>query len=608
MNPLRLSLTASLLAVLLVGCSTPTSRAPTSAATPAERQQDAIAALLDEASRAQPIRAAELRTEAARKLIDANQRDQAIAILERIDTALLPPILRFDIATLKAGTALERQDSGQALRYLAEMPSSEPLPTAQAIELGELRAQAYQQQQDSTGELRELIKVAQLRQEPAMRQALHERIWALLGALPTDGLQRLASAGEASYYEQGWYELAINLRTSTDLAEQYSNLDAWRTLWQSHPALQQPPKAVAALFDSSIMPTRRIGLLLPQSGSLAKAASAISDGFMAAYYQAQREGRPVPEIQLLDSTLVNTPEQLLNLTRTMQLELIIGPLDKNYVNQLALTDTLPVPVLALNNSNIQAPGNLYQLGLAAEDEAEAAALRAWQDGNRRMLMMIPETDWGSRVGQAFVRKFESLGGQVVGAVTFAEQAGLADRVASLLNIDDNEARTKRVQQAIGNRIQSELQPRNDADALFLSALPVDARQIKPLLAFNYAADLPVYATSHLYNGSPNSLSDIDLNGILFCDLPWVIGPPSTLKLAMSQQREDTDTRFGRLYALGADAFTVHPYLEQLRASPLTRISGETGQLYLTEGSRIARDLPWARFDNGVPSLLTPASN
>ncbi|UTW14106.1 penicillin-binding protein activator [Marinobacterium rhizophilum] len=607
-NPLRLSLTASLLALLLVGCSTPTSRAPAPAATAIEREQNSIAALLEDASRAQPIRAAELRAQAARKLIAIDQRDQAIAMLERIDTALLPPILRFDIAKLKAGTALERQDSGQALRYLAEMPSSDPLPTAQAIELGELRAEAYQQQQDNPGELRELIKVAQLRQDPELRQALHERIWALLGELPSASLNRLISAGEASYYEQGWYELATSLRNSTDLASQYSRLNAWRTLWQSHPALQLPPQAVATLFDSGTLPSRRIGLLLPQSGPLAKAASAISDGFMAAYYQAQREGQPVPEIQLLDSTQVSTPEQLLNLTRTLQLDLVIGPLDKNYVNQLALADTLPVPILALNNSNIQAPDNLYQLGLAAEDEAEAAALRAWQDGNRRMLMMIPETDWGSRVGQAFVHKFESLGGQIVGAVTFAEQAGLADQVVSLLNIDLSEARTRRVRQVVGNRVQAERQPRNDADALFLSALPIDARQIKPLLAFNYADELPVYATSHLYNGSPNSLSDIDLNGIQFCDLPWVIGPPSTLKLAMSQQRDDTDTRFGRLYALGADAFTLHPYLEQLRASPQARISGETGQLYLTAGSRIARDLPWARFDNGVPRLLTPTSN
>lgn len=604
MNPLRLSLTASLLALVLVGCSSPTHRTTAPAATAAERQQNDIAALLDEASRAQPIRSAELRAEAARRLIDLNQRDEAIAILERVDTALLPPILRFDIAKLKAGTALERQDSRQALLYLAEMPSSEPLPTAQAIELGELRAEAYQQQQDRSGELRELIKVAQLRQNPALRQALHERIWALLGELPAAGLQSLLDAGTASYYEQGWYELASSLRTSTDLAQQYDSLNQWRTLWQSHPALQLPPQAVATLFDASISATRRIGLLLPQSGPLAKAAGAISDGFMAAYYQAQRDGQPVPDVQLLDSTQVSTPEQLFNLVRTMQLDLVIGPLDKSYVATIASSPSLPVPVLALNNADASAPDNFYQLGLAAEDEAEAAAQRAWQDGRRRMLVMIPETDWGARIGRAFTRHYESLGGQVVGAITFAAQADLAGQVAALLNTDRSEARARQVRQIIGNRIEFQQQPRTDADALFLSALPEDARQIKPLLAFNYAASLPVYATSHLYNGNPNSISDIDLNGIRFCDLPWVLGQPSTLKLAMSQQRDDTDTRFGRLYALGADAFSLHPYLEQMRASPLARISGETGQLYLKSGSRIARDLPWAVFDNGVPRLLS----
>ncbi len=607
-NPLRLSLAASLLAVLLAGCTAPTYRAPAPAATAAERQQNEIAALLDEASRAQPIRSAELHAEAARRLIDLNQRDEALAILGQIDTALLPPILRFDIAKLKAGTALEQNDSRQALAYLAEMPSSEPLPTAQAIELSELRAEAYQLQQDPAGELRALINAAQLQQDSSLRQALHERIWSLMGGLPTVSLQSLVNAGNTSYYEQGWYELANSLRTSSDLADQYNSLGEWRVLWQSHPAMQLPPEAVAALFDSNISPTRRIGLLLPQSGPLAKAAGAISDGFMAAYYQAQREGQPVPEVQLLDSQLVNTPDQLLNLVRTMQLDLVVGPLDKSYVSQIARSPSLPVPVLALNNADGYAPANFFQLGLGAEDEAEAAALRAWQDGRRRMLVMIPETDWGSRIGQTFTHHFEALGGQVVGAVTFDKQADLAGQVSGLLNTDRSDTRAKRVRDVIGNRVEFEAQPRTDADALFLSALPVEARQIKPLLAFNYAGSLPVYATSHLYSGNPNSISDIDLNGILFCDLPWVIDPPSTLKLAMSQQRDDTDTRFGRLYALGADAFTLHPYLEQLRASPQARISGETGQLYLKSGSRIARDLSWAIFDNGVPRLLTQERN
>ncbi|GGO82552.1 penicillin-binding protein activator [Marinobacterium nitratireducens] len=604
-NPLRLSLAAALTAALLAGCSTPSFMRPAPVATTkAEQQQNKIADLLDEATRAQPIRAAELRTEAARLLIQQNRRDEAIRILERIDTASLPPILRFDIAKLKAGTALEQQDSQQALAYLAEMPSSEPLPTAQAIELGELRARAYQQQHDTLGELRELIQVSQLQQD---RQALHERIWALLNDIPTPGLAELVRDHRGSYYEQGWYELAYDLRTSTDLAQQYNALNDWQLLWQSHPAMLQPPAAVSALLSSSLAPAGRIGLLLPQSGPLARAAGAISDGFMAAYFEAQRDGMPVPELQLLDSTLINTPEQLIDVTRTMQLDMIIGPLDKDFVTAIARSPSLPVPVMALNNTDGLTPRHFYQLGLAAEDEAKAAALRAWQDGRRNMLMMIPETEWGTRVGQAFLRQFEYLGGHIVGAVSFAEQSDLAPKVAALLNTDSSAARAERVQQVIGNNVEFEKQPRGDADGLFLSAMPVDARQIKPLLDYNYAQDLPVYATSHIYSGSPNSISDIDLNNVQFCDLPWVLGPPSTLKLSLSQERDDTDTRFGRLYALGVDAYRLHPYLDQLEASPMARISGETGELYLEDGSRIGRELPWAQFRNGVPQLLSPTS-
>ena len=60
--------------------------------------------------------------------------------------------------------------------------------------------------------------------------------------------------------------------------------------------------------------------------------------------------------------------------------------------------------------------------------------------------------------------------------------------------------------------------------MFLAATPQQARQIKPTLAFQYAGDLPVYATSHLYTGTNNPTQDQDLNGIRFCETPWLLNP------------------------------------------------------------------------------------
>src|SRR5690554_7108230 len=79
------------------------------------------------------------------------------------------------------------------------------------------------------------------------------------------------------------------------------------------------------------------------------------------------------------------------------------------------------------------------------------------------------------------------------------------------------------------RQSTEFEPRRrqDADWLFLVALPQQARQIKPTLAFNFASDLPVYSTSHVYSGEPNPSKDRDLNGIVFCDTPWLLDRKST---------------------------------------------------------------------------------
>ncbi|HBM24713.1 MAG TPA: hypothetical protein DD411_14230, partial [Alcanivorax sp.] len=48
---------------------------------------------------------------------------------------------------------------------------------------------------------------------------------------------------------------------------------------------------------------------------------------------------------------------------------------------------------------------------------------------------------------------------------------------------------------------------------FLVADPNEGRQIKPALNFHYARDLPVFATSHLYNGTPAPRRDQDLDGV-----------------------------------------------------------------------------------------------
>ena len=126
-----------------------------------------------------------------------------------------------------------------------------------------------------------------------------------------------------------------------------------------------------------------------------------------------------------------------------------------------------------------------------------------------------------------------------------------------------------------------------------------------MLAFHFAGNYPVYATSHLFDGNPDPVRDIDLNGVQFADTPWLLNPVSPINLQLGAERPDTQSRLGRLYALGADAFTLHPFLRQLEGSDEIFFDGLTGRLTLGTDRRVRRELVWAGFDQGLPVLLGP---
>ena len=63
--------------------------------------------------------------------------------------------------------------------------------------------------------------------------------------------------------------------------------------------------------------------------------------------------------------------------------------------------------------------------------------------------------------------------------------------------------------------------RDDIDFIFSIGTSDDLKQIKPKLDFYYAENIPVFSTSHIFNGITNSQKDKDLDGIIFCDIPWL---------------------------------------------------------------------------------------
>jgi outer membrane PBP1 activator LpoA protein len=288
-------------------------------------------------------------------------------------------------------------------------------------------------------------------------------------------------------------------------------------------------------------------------------------------------------------------------------------LHKEAVEVLAQAGSLPVPVLALNQVDSVAAYSdaLYQFGLSPEDEAREAAQRAWRDGHTRALAFMPQGNWGERVFTAFNDEWQKLGGTLLDMAYYnPDDPDHGKQISALLNLDLSKARHLKLVRRLGQHLEFEPRRRMDVDFIFLLARPGQARLIRPQFSFHRASRVPIYATSHVYTGSPDKARDIDLNGILFCDTPWTLDKSSSwqhIKQSINTQWPESARKYSRLYAMGIDAWQIIPYLGQLGSGMFNEYPGVTGNLILDNERRLHRELRWARFRNGLPQVEQPGT-
>jgi uncharacterized protein len=568
--------------------------------------QASIEQLLLQAADSPPEAASALRLSAADLAYKQKDLARANSILEQVQLDTLKPAQQIYANTLRAELNMSRNKPKAALQALNH-PSMErlgELPVEQQVRSQLVRANALQATGQHLAAARERVYIAPLLSGASVTQN-QEAIWTLVAGLP---LSELNASGDADL--DGWLALARASKGTGTLEQQQAAIDAWVAANPQHPAAQQLPQALVELRKISSQPLNEIALLLPQEGQLASVARALRDGFLAAHYQAQQSGQNPPNIQIFDSTQIGSMDAFYAQAQAAGVQLVIGPLEKNLVSQLSSREQLPITTLALNYSetNQEGPAQLFQFGLAAEDEAREVARRAWADGMRRAVALVPNGDWGDRVLAAFRQSWQAQGGTLIAAEHVDQPVELAQQIADLFQLRQSEARSKRLQNTLGTAVAAAPSRRRDVDFIFLAATPQQAQQIKPTLAFQYAGDVPVYATSHLFTGTYNQAQYVDLNGIMFCETPWLLNSGDPLRQQASTQWPQAGSSLGRLYAMGADAYQLAPRLNQLKTLPDTRLEGLSGSLSLNSAQRIERQLPWAEFRDGQVQPLPDSIN
>ena len=223
------------------------------------------------------------------------------------------------------------------------------------------------------------------------------------------------------------------------------------------------------------------------------------------------------------------------------------------------------------------------------------------------MALIPDNAWGTRVFQAFREQFLQLGGEIVAAQQYDDSSSDFSRpIRRLFNLDDSESRYQALQRMLGERLNFEPRRRQDAQAVFVLAFPRAARQLKPQLRFHHAGDLPVYSTSHVYQASDDPDIDRDMDGLMFCDIPWALDPQgnwATLREKTETLWPDRGRRYQRLFALGFDAYQIAPWLDTMHLPGFAQFPGATGILSLDDDKQLHRVLEWARFSRGAPELI-----
>jgi len=319
-------------------------------------------------------------------------------------------------------------------------------------------------------------------------------------------------------------------------------------------------------------PPERLAALLPLSGPLAAAGSSVRDGLLAAYFA---ESRRRPVLRFYDTGAAGGVADALAKAQADGAQMIVGPLARDEVNALFATPGFVLPAIARNRGSAPPPGSA-SFALAPEDEGVAAADRLIERGLRRVLVVTQADDAAARALAAFRTRLAERGGSVTGEVKVDEAN--PDYVPAL-------------QQAIATG--------GAPEALFLSLKAAQARLLSSQVEPAGLADRPRVATSLILSGA-NLRMDVELDGIEYPELPWLVGLRGGMPDPDQLGNELPSAQGGgaRLFAFGMDAWQLAAHLDQLLSDPGAQLRGATGELQLDAAGQVSRKPAWAVFSGG----------
>jgi outer membrane PBP1 activator LpoA protein len=538
---------------------------------------------------------------AAEQWLAAGEHGQAERVLNALGPALSPDQLR-ERTLLTAEVAIAANQPDRALQLLRELPApSTPDASARLFDVhGRANFAAGNAVEGTRAFLARERWLQGADAIAANRVALADQLRAAAGR----GVVLKAPSG-ADLLLAGWLEFGnvLNELERNPLGAA-AKVKEWRTRYPLHPANSAVLDDALRASSVSLEYPAQIALLLPLSGRQQAAGTAVRDGFLSAYFQHELAQRPrVRVYDVAGETIASAYQRAL----ADGAQFMVGPLTKDDVATAAGLVDGRVPMLALNflAEGQSAPQGFFQFALSPEDEARQVARRVIADGRPRGVVLVPTGEWGTRVSSAFADELGVLGGELLARGVYnPEDSDYSPVILQLLRLSDSRERYARLTGVVGTKLEFEPRRRGDVQFIFVAAQPSQGRLIRPLLRFHYAGDVPMYTTSDAFE--PDETANVDLDGAMFPDMPWMISTDAVseeLREAVRQAWPARANRRGRLYAFGFDSYRLIPLLRSGVRGTANAIGGATGRLTVDSEGRVRRELDWAQIRDGQPRIL-----
>ncbi|WP_025712517.1 penicillin-binding protein activator [Klebsiella sp. 10982] len=311
---------------------------------------------------------------------------------------------------------------------------------------------------------------------------------------------------------------------------------------------------------------------------------------------------PSAELKIYDTT--SQPiSQLLAQAQQDGATLVVGPLLKENVEEVIKSNT-PLNVLALNQpEKVESRANLCYFALSPEDEARDAARHIHQQGKQTPLLLVPRGALGDRVVSAFADEWLKLGGASVLQQRFGSTAELRAGVNGGGGIALSGTPVSTLPSAqnssLGSADEMPVSSGGSVDAAYILATPEQIGYIKPMIAMRNGSqsNVTLYASSRSAQGTAGPDFRLEMDGLQYSEIPMLAGSnPALMQQALSAVRNDYS--LARLYAMGADAWSLANHFTQMRQTPGFELNGNTGDLTATQDCVITRKLSWLKYQQG----------